>query len=503
MLVRSLMPIRRLFAASALTSFLLLSQQTPPSTLIQGARIADGTGSGLLDADVRIEADRIAEIGKLAAKPGERVIDAKGLVLAPGFIDLHNHSTGIDKEPLAPTQVSQGITTVLLGQDGSSPWPIKDWLDARRKDPAALNIQVLVGHATVRKEVMGDDYRRNATPEEMASMAMLVDRGMEEGAVGLSSGLEYEVGSYSNPQEMTLLARTAGGRDGIYLSHVRDEGDNAFESFEEMIRIAAPGRVSVGISHIKLGTEKVWGRSKEAVDLINEARAEGADIQADAYPYDAWASTITVLVLDKKYDDPVSVTKGLADVGGAGNITITRCERHPDYEGKTLEAIAKANNVTPVAMFSRIVKDGGASIICKAIREDDIKTFYQQPWIAVASDGGIGMPHPRGAGTFPRVLGVYVRERKWLTLEEAVRKMTGLPASRLKLKDRGEIRQDAFADLVLFNPDTVKDNSTFAEPFKISTGIEKVFVNGELVWDDGKTTGAKPGRLLERQQSSN
>ncbi len=492
------MSTRRILFALTCGTLLLQSQQSVQSTLISGARIADGTGSALLDADVRVEGDRITEIGKLAAKPGERVIDAKGLVLSPGFIDLHNHSTAVDKEPLAATQISQGITTALLGQDGSSPWPIKDWLDARRKAPPAMNIALLVGHATVRREVMGEDYKRNATPEEIASMAMLVDRAMEEGAVGLSSGLEYEVGSYSTPQEMTLVARTAGGREGIYLSHVRDEGDNAMDSFEEMIRIAEPGRVSVGISHIKLGTEKVWGKAPQVVDMINSARARGVDIQADQYPYDAWSSTITVLVLDKKYDDPVSVGKGLADVGGAGNITITRCAQHPDFEGKTLEAIARANNVSPVEMFSRIVKDGGASINCKAMRDDDIRTFFQQPWVAVASDGGIGMAHPRGAGTFPRVLGVYVRERKWVTLEEAVRKMTSLPAARLNMKDRGEIKTGAFADLVLFNPDTVKDNSTFAEPFKIATGIEKVFVNGQIVWEDGKATGAKPGRVLER-----
>jgi N-acyl-D-amino-acid deacylase len=493
------MQIRRLLPAFTLTAALLLSQQPVPSVLIQGARVADGTGSPLIDADVRIEGERITEIGKMAPKPGERVIDAKGLVLAPGFIDLHNHSIGIDKDPLAATQVSQGITTILLGQDGSSPWPIKDWLEARRKEPTALNLQVLVGHATIRKEVMGEDYKRTATPEEIASMAMLVDRGLDDGAFGVSSGLEYEVGSYSNLQEMAMVARTSLAREGMYLSHVRDEGDNAMESFQEMIRIAAPGKMSAGISHIKLGTEKVWGKSKEVVDMINDARAQGVDIQADLYPYDAWQSTITVLVLDKKYDDPTSVGKGLADVGGAANITITRCEKHRDYEGKTLDAIAKANNVTPVEMYIRIVKDGGAGIICKAMRDDDIKTFFQQPWVAVASDGGVGNGHPRGAGTFPRVLGVYVRERKWVTLEEAIRKMTSLPASRMKLKDRGEIKQGAYADLVLFNPNTVIDNATFAEPQKLATGIEKVFVNGQTVWETGKTTGAKPGQVLARQ----
>jgi N-acyl-D-amino-acid deacylase len=203
-----------------------------------------------------------------------------------------------------------------------------------------------------------------------------------------------------------------------------------------------------------------------------------------------------VLVLDKKYDDPVSVGKGLADVGGAANITITRCAKHPDFEGKTLEEVARTNNETPIAMYSRIIRDGGAGIVCHAMKEDDIKAFLPAALGGGGQRRGIGMQHPRGAGTFPRVLGVYVRERRWLTLQEAVRKMTSLPASRLKLKDRGEIKRGAFADLVLFNPDKVRDNSTFAEPQKIATGIEKVWVNGTLVWDGGKATGAFPGRVV-------
>ncbi|HEY2017276.1 MAG TPA: D-aminoacylase, partial [Bryobacteraceae bacterium] len=494
------MPSRRVVLGLPLCGLLLLPllepQQPTASTLITGATIADGTGSPLRDGDVRVTGDRIAELGKLSPRTGERVIDGRGLVLAPGFIDLHNHSTAIDKEPVATTQVSQGLTTILVGQDGSSPWPIKDYLEDRRAHPAALNLQVMAGHATIRRKVMGDDYKRVATAEEIAAMAKLVDAAMSEGAVGLSSGLEYEVGSYSNSPELIEMARAAGARRGIYLSHVRDEGDHVMDSFNEVIRIAEQGRLPVGISHIKLGTEAVWGKSKQVVDLVNRARARGVKIEADCYPYEAWSSTIAVLVLDKQYDNPVSVGKGLADVGGAANVTITRCAKHPDFEGKTLEEVARANEMTPVAMYSKIIRDGGAGIVCHAMKEDDIRTFYQQPWVAVASDGGIGMQHPRGAGTFPRVLGVYVRERHWLTLEEAIRKMTSLPAARLKLKDRGQIRVGAYADLVLFNAKTVKDNSTFAEPQKIATGIEKVFVNGTLVWDGGKTTGALPGRVV-------
>ncbi len=232
--------------------------------------------------------------------------------------------------------------------------------------------------------------------------------------------------------------------------------------------------------------------------LIEEARRSGVDITADCYPYDAWHSTITVLVPNKRYDDPASVERALADVGGAANVTITECAAHKDYEFRNLEEIAREKHITPVELFMQIVKDGGAGVIGKSMMEPDIRTFYQQPWVMVASDGGLGMRHPRGAGTFPKVLGRYVREQQWLALPEAIRKMTSLPAQRLRWKDRGVLRKGMKADLVLFNPATVIDRSTFPEPHQLSTGIEKVFVNGELVWDADKPTGARPGRVLSR-----
>ncbi len=283
------------------------------------------------------------------------------------------------------------------------------------------------------------------------------------------------------------------------MSHVRDESDNAFDSFREVIRIGEEARLPVHISHIKLGSAGVWGKAPEAVRLIEAARAKGVDITADCYPYDAWSSTITVLVLNKRYDDQASVEKGLADVGGAQNVTITSCKAHPDYEFHTLDEVAKSKGITAVEMFSQVVRDGGAGVVVKAMMDDDIRTFYQQPWVMVGSDGGIGMRHPRGAGTFPRVLGVYVRERHWLTLPEAIRKMTSLPAARLSLHDRGVIRPQAKADLVLFDPDKIIDRSTFPDPQKLSEGVRKVWVNGDLVWDEGRATGTHPGQALERR----
>jgi N-acyl-D-amino-acid deacylase len=354
----------------------------------------------------------------------------------------------------------------------------------------------MVGHATVRRLVMKDDYKRAARAEEVARMAVLVDQGMREGAVGLSSGLEYEVGGYADTAELIELAKAAARHGGIYMSHLRDEADKAFDAFREAIEIGERAKIPVQISHIKLGTVSVWRRSAEAIRLIEDARRRGVDVTADAYPYNAWSSTITVLVPDKRYDYPPSVEKALADVGGAANVLVVRHAAHPEYEFQTLEAIAREQKTTPVDLFIQIVRDGGAGIVCTAMVDEDIRAFYRQPWVMVASDGGIAVRHPRGAGTFPKVLGRYVREQKWLSLPEAIRKMTRAPADRLGLADRGRVAPGAIADLVLLNQSTVIDRSTFGDPMTLPDGVEKVFVGGELVWDRGRSAGARPGTVI-------
>jgi N-acyl-D-amino-acid deacylase len=478
------------------------AQEHPSSTLIIHARVADGTGKPLRRADVRIAGGKIVGLGNLKPTKEDRVIDASGLVLSPGFIDIHNHSEkGLETDPLAESQIAQGITTVVLGADGFSPWPIADWREMRRKNPAALNVAVFVGHATIRHNVMGEDFKRVATDAEVAKMAQLTDQGMSEGAVGLSSGLEYEIGSYSDTKEVVAMAAVAAKRGGIYETHTRDEGNKSFEALNEEIAIADRAHIAVEHSHIKVSTVSVWGKAPEMIRTIEAARKRGVDFLADCYPYDAWHSNLKVIMPDKQYENPASVEKAMTDTGGADHVTITDFSPNPSYVGHTIADLAKAQGVTPVEMYIRLIREGDAAhteaeIIGQSMIEKDIKAFYQQPWVMVASDGGIGAAHPRGAGTFPRVLGVYVREKKWITLPEAVRKMTSLPAQRLSWKDRGVIREGAAADIVLFNPKTVIDNSTFAKPFELPTGIEKVFVNGELVWDGGKATGARPGSVL-------
>ena len=469
------------------------------SWTIVGADLADGSGRALRRANVRFVGDRVVSVGPGVPQRGDTIVNGAGLVVAPGFIDIHNHSAEeLANDPAAATQVAQGITTLVVGPDGGSPWPIGEYLAERRRSPAAVNVAAFAGHATVRRLVMGDDFKRPARADEVARMAMLVDQAMREGAMGLSSGLEYEVGGYAETSELVELSKVAAKYGGVYMSHIRDEADKSFDALREAIAIGERARIPVQISHIKLGTVGVWHKAAEAIAIVEAARKRGVDVTADEYPYNAWSSTITVLVPDKRYDYPPSVEKALADVGGAANVLIVRHAAHPDYEFRTLDAVAKDRKMTPVELFIQIVRDGGAGVVCTSMVDDDMRAFYQQVWVMVASDGGIGTRHPRGAGTFPRVLGRYVRDERWLTLPEAIRKMTSAPAERLKLAQRGRIVAGAFADLVLFNPKTVVDRSTFSEPSILPAGIEKVFVGGELVWDGGKPVSARPGQVLVR-----
>jgi N-acyl-D-amino-acid deacylase len=366
---------------------------------------------------------------------------------------------------------------------------------------------MLAGHATIRDLVMGKDFRRTATESEIAKMIVLVDQAMKEGAIGLSSGLEYDVAGYSNTDEVVAEARVAGSYGGFYMTHIRDEGDKSFAALAEEIAIGERAHIAVEHSHIKVSTFSVWNKAPDYIRIIEAARKRGVDFLADCNPYDAWHSNIKVIMPDKQYENRTSVEKALADTGGADSVTIVEFPPNTAYEGHTIAELGRTYGVSPVDMYIRIIRECDAAnteanVIGKSMVEPDIKAFYQQPWVMVASDGGIGSRHPRGAGTFPRVLGLYVREKRWLTLPEAVRKMTSLPAQRLGWKDREVIREGAFADLVLFNPNTVIDRSTFAKPFEPPVGIERVFVNGEIVWQGSKPTGSRPGRVLGRGLAS-
>ena len=483
--------------------------QTEPnaaSTLITGGVVIDGTGAKRRQADIRIVGGKIVAVGRLKAKIGERIISAKGLIVAPGFIDAHSHADGgLLEDPDAETQIRQGITTAVVGQDGGSHFPLKTWFDEVTAKGVALNVASFVGHGTVRGQAMGADSSKPASPEQISRMKELTAQEMESGAVGLSSGLEYVPGRYSNTEELVACAQVAGKYGGLYISHVRNEDNQAFDSFRELIRIADEGHLPAQISHIKLGSASVWGKSKEVLKMMADARKRGLDITADVYPYLYWQSTIVVLIATEQWDNRAQWTKGLADVGGADHVLLSAYTPQPEWEGKTIAAIAALTQSDPVTVIQEIVKKthspgatGKEGVIVTAMSEPDLETFVASPSIMFCSDGGLHGTHPRGAGSFPRVLAHYVRERKILTLEAAIHKMTGLTAQRMGLSDRGVLAAGKAADLVLLDPATVQDTATTAQPTSPPQGIPTVFVNGVLVLENGQVTGAHPGLILKR-----
>lgn len=488
--------MRHLFAFVTVLLLTISGFGQTSSTLFKDATIIDGSGKARYVADIRIKDGKISKIGKLKPKKNDQIVDAKGLVLSPGFIDIHNHSeSGLLREGTAANQVSQGLTTIFVGPDGGSPDSIKEYL-AQLEGKIGINVGAFIGHGTVRALVMGKDLRHESTPAELIELEKRVDQAMSEGAFGLSSGLEYDNGFSASTEELIALSKVAAKHGGIYMTHMRDEEEGVMNAIRESIQIGKGANIPVQISHIKMGNGSVWGKSVEAVAIIEQARKTGQDITADAYPYIAWASTITVLVPNRKHDDPVEVQKGIDAIGGPEKVLITSCRAFPAYEGKTLKQASELAGKRAVDVYMEIVKGGGAGVIGYGMTEADVKTFYQTPWVMASSDGGIGSRHPRGTGTFPRVLARFVRENKWLTLESAIRKMSAMPAERLQLKDRGLIKKGMKADLVLFDADEVLDNATFAEPQNLSTGIRATYVNGIKVWNGTAVTGSLAGQTL-------
>ena len=494
---------------------LLGSSLLGQNILLKNVVIYDGTGRIARRGDVRIEGDRIAAIGQLKAKPGEAVRDEHGLALAPGFIDMHSHAdSGIFDDLNAENVVRQGITTVFVGQDGESQYPLADFLGKLEKQPASMNFASMAGHGTLREQVMGKGKQllRPSRPEELERMKHLLAQEMRAGAFGLSSGLEYDPGHFATTDELVALSTVAAQFGGFYISHVRDEGNNVFKSFAEVLEIGRRARIPVEISHIKLATTPVWHLAPKRMPLIfAQAKSSGVDLKADIYPYTYWQSTLRVIMLDRDYFNVAKVAKVIVENGGADHIRLVRYQPDPALAGETLDQVAMQWGVTPAEAYGRLVKatvsgpDGKApeeEIIATTMSEDDVRWFVANPHIMFCTDGALHDHHPRGAGAFPRVLGRYVREEKVLTLPAAIHKMTAMPAAQLELHDRGQVAPGYIADLVLFDPATVTDRSTVSDPEAPPQGISQVMVSGVWVVDGGKVTGAHPGKVLRHTPPS-
>jgi N-acyl-D-amino-acid deacylase len=478
------------------------------STLIVGGQVIDGTGAARRYADVRIEGDSIVAVGHLKPRPGETVISAKGMVVTPGFIDAHSHVDGwLLTDPVAESQIRQGITTSVIGQDGGSGFPIKEMFHRYAARHVALNIASYAGHGTIRGKVMGKDYKRRSTPAELKKMCALLATEIDDGALGLSSGLEYEPGRFSDTAELIALGKVAGKHGGIYISHMRNEDNDVLKAIDELFTIAREGHLSAQVSHIKIGSARVWGKAQQILDKMAAAQRQGVYITADVYPYTYWQSTIRVLIETQDYSDRKQWEQGLKDVGGPDHVLLGEYGPDPSWKGKTIGEIAKLTGKDPVSICQEIVsetsgpnKKGGEEVVVSAMSEGDLAKFIASPRIMFCTDGQRGGAHPRYAGSFPRILGVYVRQRHVLTLEEAIRKMTGFAAHRLGFAHRGEIKPGYKADIVIFNPSTVLDKATTKDPTAPPVGIPTVLINGVPVLLNDKATGRTPGEVIKRTE---
>jgi len=536
--------------------FLPAQSPSPFDLVITNGHIIDGTGSPWYSADIGIRDGKVAAIGNLVAAPRKRTIDAAGKVVAPGFIDMLGQSElSILVEPRLPSKIYQGITTEITGE-GSSIAPLNDtiiqsdrggyehyhitpdWRTFREyfsrleKQGMGINLASYVGATQVRRMVLGDDDKQ-PTPEQLEQMKALVRDAMEDGAVGVSTALEYAPAPYAKTDELIALAAEGGKFGGIYATHMRNESDSVLESIDEALRIGREAHVPVEIWHIKVAGKNNWGRMPEVVAKINSARAGGADVTADSYAYTAWFNDFSAFVpLWAHAGGAAKLVERLKDPGTREHIRKDMLTPSKDWDnewqeipspeaimigvvqnpemlplqGKRLSEIAKLWNKDPMdALFDFLIADPYTNVAVFGMSQPDVTLALQQPWVAfdndssgTSPDGILGQehPHPRAYGTFPRILRKYVREDKALTLEDAIRKMSALPAQRLRLADRGVLKAGMWADVVIFDPATVRDLATFDNPNQLSEGMDYVLVNGVPVIDQRKMTGALPGKVL-------
>ena len=504
----------------------LMAQSSNPDLLIVNGRLVDGTGNSWYHADIAIRDGKIQSIGKNLPRNATRILDAQNRIVAPGFIDVHTHlEDDEDRDPLAQSFLYDGVTTCITGNCGLSNVNIGNYLNWIDSLKLSINVASLIGQNDIRRAVIGR-ANRNATPDEMKRMEELVDKAMRDGAVGLSTGLIYIPGTFTPTNELINLAKIAGQYNGVYATHMRDEGDSVTQAIEEALLIGREGNLPVQLSHFKLSGQQNWGRSKQTLNMVEAARANGQDVTIDQYPYTASSTSISTLIPDHILADGqdsirarlkrpevrkeviASIQKRLKNRGlkHLNYAVVAYFKADTTYNGKSIEAInLMKGRKHKVKYEAEIVMDiqsaGGASAVFHGMGESDVQRIMKYPFNMIASDATIrvlneGMPHPRGYGTNARVLGKYVREEKTISLEEAIRRMTSLPAQKFNLKDRGLLRIGMAADIVVFDDKKVQDLSTFEKPHAYSTGFEFVVVNGVLTVDQGKHNRARAGQAL-------
>ncbi|HEX6181690.1 MAG TPA: D-aminoacylase [Chitinophagaceae bacterium] len=502
--------------------------------IIRNGKIIDGTGNSWFYGDIAVKNGRIVKIGILGNATAKKVIDATGLIVAPGFIDVHTHIEDDEmKNPTADNFIYDGVTTVVTGNCGASKLNIGQYLYSVDSLRTSINVATLIGHNTVRRAVMGT-AKRDPTENELLQMEKLVEKAMQQGAVGLSTGLIYIPGTYSKTSEIQRLAKVTAIYNGLYASHMRNEGDSVTQAIDEALNIGRAAKIPVEISHFKVSGQQNWGRSRETVAMIEKARKEGVEVTIDQYPYTASSTGLSTLIPDeiladgtdsilarlkrpetKKYVVNYMLKKlKQRKLNHFSYAVVANYRADTTMNGKSIEEINKAwgrkhRAKDEAETVIDMMLNGGASMVFHGMSEDDIKYIMRYPFNMFASDASIrvfgeGVPHPRGYGTNARVLAKYVREEKVLSLEEAIRRMTSLPAQKFKLNDRGLLREGMAADIVIFDEKTVKDSSTFNKPHQYSTGFKYVLVNGKLTVENGKHTGVRggyplygPGRAVE------
>lgn len=500
-----------------------LSAAEPFDLILRHGRVVDGTGNPAFFSDIAVKDGRIAALGRISGD-ARMEIDASGLTIAPGFIDVHTHAEEIDELPLAENFVHMGVTTLVLGNCGSSASNIGEFFRRLEATNISPNVATLIGHGTVRGKAMGGSFMRPPTGEELAQMKSTVEQAMKDGAVGLSTGLIYLPGAFAKTEEIIELAKVTARYDGIYASHMRSESQEIFEALDEVFRIAREARIRAEVSHIKLSGKSNWGQTAKVIATIERARAEGLDITQDQYVYTASSTGISQLVPEHYREDgrftnnladPEQKTRMVAEMkanlkqGGRDDYAyavIASCKHDPSLNGLNLVQAAKrkrgADSVDDqIELIFDLQAKGGASGVFHGIDEDDLQQFLRHPNTMFASDSGVrkfkdGVPHPRGYGNNARVLARYVRELKLLRLEDAIRRMTSLPATTFCLKDRGVVREGACADLVVFDPATIQDHAIFNDPHHYATGFAWVLVNGVPVVKGDEHTQARPGKVL-------